>query len=217
MKKIIIFFLFIYCLGYIMSKEIIKLPDPNYNSNTSIEESLLKRRSIREYKNSPLSLKDVSQVLWACQGITKKGFYRTTPSAGALYPLEIYIVIGNVENVTQGIYKYEPLKHQIISVITEDKRKNLFDAALGQSPIRNAPIIIVITAIFNRTTGKYGNRGIRYVFMEAGHAAQNVYLQSVSLNLGTVVIGAFNDEAIKKILNLSRDEEPLYLMPVGKM
>lgn len=200
-----------------MQKETIKLPEPNYKSNISIEESLLKRRSIREYKKSALTLNDVSQVLWACQGITKKNSYKTAPSAGGLYPLEFFLFIGNVENAASGIYKYESIKHQLVNLTTDDKRKKLFDAAMNQSAVMKAPIIIIITTIYSKMTGKYGNRGIRYVYLEAGHAAQNIYLQCVSLNLGTVAIGAFNDEMMKIILTLKRDEEPLYLIPVGKI
>ncbi len=196
----------------------IKLPKPTYHSNTSIEQALLKRRSIRNYKEQPISLKEVSQLLWAAQGITdpKRGF-RTTPSAGALYPLKVYVVANNVKNLTKGVYKYNPYKHELIKIKDKSVQNALTSAALWQPWVKKGAIVIVFSAVYTKTIQKYGNRGIRYVHMEVGHAAQNVYLQAVSLNLGTVVVGAFNDNKVKQILNMPKNEYPLYLMPVGKI
>lgn len=198
--------------------EKIKLPEPNYDSDTSVEQTLLGRRSVREYKNEPLTLTEVSQLLWAAQGITepRRGF-RTAPSAGALYPLEVYVVIGNVEGVAEGVYKYRPPEHEIVKVRDEDVRDELTAAALGQTWVGDGSVVIVFSAVYERTTQKYGDRGIRYAHMEAGHAAQNVYLQAVSLNLGTGVVGAFKDDEVRSILNMSDEENPLYIMPVGKI
>ena len=198
--------------------EIIKLPEPRYDSETSIEEALLKRRSIRTYKNESLTIAEVSQLLWASQGITdlEMGF-RTAPSAGALYPLEVYVVIGNVQGISKGVYKYNPYKHELVKVKDGDVRDKLAIASLGQTWVRDGAIVIVFSAIYERTTEKYGDRGIRYVHMEVGHAAQNVYLQGVSLNLGTVVVGAFRDDRVREILNMSDKEHPLYIMPVGRI
>lgn len=193
------------------------LPEPRYDSGISVEEALLKRRSIRDYTGEALTLQEVSQLLWAAQGITDPSGKRAAPSAGALYPLEIYVVIGSVENVAKGVYKYKPHEHELLKVLEGDKRKALAKAALEQQCIAQGAIDIVITAIYDRTTTKYGNRGIRYVHMEAGHAAENVYLQAVALNLGTVVIGAFYDNQVKEVLDLPKNEEPLYIMPVGKI
>ncbi|OHE58868.1 MAG: nitroreductase [Thermodesulfovibrio sp. RBG_19FT_COMBO_42_12] len=196
--------------------EIIKLPEPAYKSNTLVEEALLERRSVRDYKDKPLTLAEVSQLLWAAQGITGSGGLRTAPSAGALYPLEVYIFIGNVKDLLGGIYKYRPHKHELGMVVKGDKRNELYRAALSQSSVRDAPVVIVFSAVYERTTVKYGERGIRYVHMEAGHAAQNIFLQSVSLDLGAVVIGAFYDDEVKKIMKMPDREQPLYIMPVGK-
>lgn len=196
--------------------EIIKLPEPRYDSDTSIEEALLKRRSIRDYKDSPLTLAEVSQLLWAAQGITNPGGLRTAPSAGALYPLELYVVAGNVNGLSDGIYKYKTHRHELLRVVKGDKRIELCNAALGQPYVRSAAIVIVFSAVYERTTVKYGERGIRYAHMEAGHAAQNVYLQAASLNIGTLVIGAFYDDEVKKIMKMADKEHPLYIMPVGK-
>jgi len=196
----------------------IKLPRPKYDSGTSIEEALLKRRSIREYKDEPLTLAEVSQLLWAAQGITEpsRGF-RTAPSAGALYPLEVYVAVGNVEDVSEAVYRYKPREHELERRVTGDKRAELYDAALMQSSVKDAAIVIVFSAVYERTTGWYGERGIRYVHIEVGHAAQNVYLQAVSLNLGTVAIGAFRDDEVKEVIGMSDQEQPLYVMPVGRI
>lgn len=197
--------------------EIIKLPEPRYDSETSIEEALSTRRSIRAYKDEPLTLAEVSQLLWAAQGITGQGIgFRTAPSGGALYPLEVYVVIGNVKSVTKGVYKYKPHEHELVKVRDRDVRNELSVAALRQTCIGAGSIVIVFSAVYERTTQKYGDRGIRYVYMEVGHAAQNVFLQAVSLDLGTVVVGAFKDDKVKNILNMPNEEHPLYLMPVGK-
>mgnify|MGYP002260233258 CR=1 FL=1 len=197
--------------------ETIKLPEPKYHSDISIEEALLKRRSVRSFSDSPLTLSEVSQLLWAAQGITSPRGLRTAPSAGALYPLEIYIVAGNVDQLPDGVYHYMPAAHELVRVINGDKRTELCAAALGQTSVRNAAAVIVFAAVYERTTVKYGDRGMQYAYMEIGHAAQNVFLQAVQLNLGTVAIGAFNDDEVKKILKMPDREQPLYIMPAGRM
>ncbi|MBO3832083.1 MAG: SagB/ThcOx family dehydrogenase [Candidatus Brockarchaeota archaeon] len=150
------------------------------------------------------------------QGITDLQVLRTAPSAGALYPLEIYLVVGSVEGLAPGVYKYLPNGHEIIRILDGDKRVPLADAALDQAWVRNAAVNIVITAVYGRTTGKYGERWIRYVHFEAGHAAQNICLQAVALNLGLVTVGAFYDEQVKTVLSLPVEEQPLYIIPVGR-
>ena len=195
----------------------IKLPSPRYNSGVSIEQALLKRRSVRKYKAEPLTIAEVSQLLWSAQGITNPNGFRTAPSAGALYPLEVYLVVGEVKGLSQGIYKYLPKQHELLKIKDGDVRRELAIAALGQSWVKDAAIDIVFAAVYERVTRKYGKRGIRYVHMEVGHAAQNIYLQAVSLKLGTVVVGAFEDEKVKEILNMSENEQPLYIMPIGKL
>jgi SagB-type dehydrogenase family enzyme len=200
------------------TNEQIKLHEPKHDSETSVEQALLGRRSVREYRNEPLTLTEVSQLLWAAQGITElsRGF-RTAPSAGALYPLEVYVIISNVEGVAIGVYKYKPCQHEIVKVRDGDVSDELTAAALGQTWIGDGSVVILFSAVYEITTQKYGDRGIRYVHMEAGHAAQNVYLQAVSLNLGTGVVGAFQDDEVRSILNMSDEENPLYIIPVGKI
>ena len=197
--------------------ERIALPEPRYASEISVEEALAQRRSVRAYSGENLTTEEVSQLLWAAQGITAPWGGRTAPSAGALYPLELYVVIGDVEGIDTGVYRYRLEEHELEKVLDGDLRAELADAALGQDCIRDAAIDIVFTAVYERTTGKYGGRGVRYAQLEAGHAAQNVYLQAVALDLGTVTIGAFTDSDVKAIMNLKGQEDPLYIMPVGRI
>jgi SagB-type dehydrogenase family enzyme len=194
----------------------IKLPQPRYDGKVSIEQALLNRRSVRSYLSEPLTISEVSQLLWSAQGLTGLNRYRTAPSAGALYPLEIYMTAGNVMDVDSGIYKYDPNSHEIVLTIPGDKRPELCRAGLSQGSIRSAPAVMIFCAVFERVTGSYGQRGIQYVYMEAGHAIQNASLQAISLGLGSVVIGAFNDNDVKHIVKLEPDEQPLLLLPVGK-
>jgi len=199
------------------NRENIKLLSPKHSGKISVEEAISKRRSIREFKNEALTLSEISQILWSAYGITNRMGFRTIPSAGALCPLEIYLVAGNTNNLPAGIYKYQPETNTLITIQLGDKRIELCKASLEQECVKDAAIVIIISAVYERTTGRYGQRGIRYVFMEVGHAAQNIYLQSTALNLGTVSIGAFHDDKVKKILNLPEKEEPLLLMPIGKI
>ncbi len=194
----------------------ITLPKPKYNSDVSLEESLIKRRSVRDYTGEVLTLEEVSQLLWAAQGTTSARGFRTAPSAGALYPLELYLIVGDVQDLATGIYLYKPKKHELVMIAGKDVRQQLARAALGQNSVKNGAIDLVFTAVYQRITRKYGDRGIKYVHMETGHAAQNVCLQAAAMNLGVVTIGAFNDQKVRKLLNLPKDEEPLYIIPVGK-
>jgi SagB-type dehydrogenase family enzyme len=197
------------------SIEEINLPEPVFSSLISVEEALGKRKSVRAYHDEPLSTSDVSQLLWAAQGITRPGGYRTAPSAGALYPLEVYLLAGDVTGLDSGLYRYEPESHVLQKTKEGDYRDELSQAALNQEAIRDAPAIIIITGIYERTTGKYGGRGRQYVHMEVGSVSQNIYLQAVSLNLGTVFIGAFYDGEVQKVLGLGENEVPFSIMPVG--
>jgi SagB-type dehydrogenase family enzyme len=193
----------------------INLPEPRLSGNTSLEETLARRRSIREYSQTPLKQEEVSQLLWAAQGITSASGGRTVPSAGALYPLEVYLIAGNVENLSPGIYKYQPQGHKLIWLRGQDVRGELCAAALGQAPVKNGAIDMVIAAVYERTTQRYGERGIRFTHIEAGHAAQNIVLQATALSLGAVPIGAFDDNRVEDILTLPENESPLYIIPVG--
>lgn len=195
--------------------ERISLPAPRYEGRISLEQALLRRRSVRDFTFLPLALAELSQLLWAAQGMTNPDGFRTVPSAGALYPLDVHVLAGNVTNLAPGHYHYLPYGHDLAGRGTDDKRLALSRAALDQPSVAEAAAVLILCAVYERTTVKYGQRGIRYVHMEAGHAAQNVYLQAVSLELGTVVIGAFDDEQVKEVLAM-KDAHPLYLMPIGR-
>jgi len=203
----------------------IDLPTPRFTSGVSIEETLLNRRSVREFNKEPLTLDDVSQILWAAYGITSprthpaslRGGLRTAPSAGALYPLEIYLIAGKVSGLNPGIYLYIADGHKLKLHATGDIRKELAEAAAGQSFIADASASLVFTAVYSRTTGKYGSRGKeRYVCMDLGHAAQNVYLQVQALGLATCAVGAFTDMMVSNAVMLPDHEVPLYMMPIGR-
>lgn len=195
----------------------LKLPEPTLKGEMSVEEAISRRRSVREYKDAPLTLSELGQLLWAAQGITlpSKGF-RAAPSAGATYPLELYVSVreGGVEGLSAGIYHYDPFTHSLTLVKAGDFSLEIYRAALSQEWVREAPVCIIIAADFSRTTSRYGARGERYVYMEAGHVGQNIYLQATALGLGTVAVGAFYDDQLKSVVGCS--EDPIYLFPVGR-
>jgi SagB-type dehydrogenase family enzyme len=187
------------------------LPTPVMDREYSLEQTLRDRRSVRDFTDEPLSMAEISQLLWAAQGITDPHGYRTAPSAGALYPIELYIV------TTEGLFQYDPQDHSLTWIKGGDLREDLCKAALNQEAVSEAPVIFVFTAVYERVEVKYGSeRTPRYVHLEVGHAAQNVLLQAVSLDLGAVPIGAFYDDQVQFILGLPSDQEPLYLIPVGR-
>lgn len=191
------------------------LPPPAKDSDVSLEEALSKRRSTRSFVDEPLTLKQLSQLLWAAQGITHGRDFRTAPSAGALYPLEVYALVGNVEGLSSGLYKYDIGKHNLIGVKEGDQRGSFSEAVYQPTIIKQASVTLIISAVYERTTVKYGERGIRYVHMEVGHAGQNVMLQATALGLGCVGIGAFDDDFVKDFLG-TKEEAPLYIIPIGK-
>ena len=198
-----------------MQRQPIQMPRPRLKSGVSFEKVLGERRSVKEYSSEALTIENVSQLLWAAQGVTRPEGWRTAPSAGATFPLELYLVAGNVNGLAQGLYRYRADQHKLIQLGNKDLRADLAAAALGQEWMKESAIIIVIAAVYARATQKYGQRGVRYSHMEVGHAAQNVYLQAGSLNLGTTLVGAFDDKRVKEVLKLPSDEQPLGLMPIG--
>lgn len=193
----------------------IVLPVPRTDGASSFEADLCRRRSVREFSTAPLSLPSIGQLLWAAQGVTSSAGERTAPSAGALYPLELLLAAGRIDAVEPGVYRYRPQNHALRSHLAGDRRGRLSQAALRQSALADAAAVLVIGAVYQRTSTEYGTRAKRYVQMEVGHAAQNVYLQAVSLGLGTVIIGAFDDDQIHEVLELTGQEAPLALLPVG--
>lgn len=190
-------------------------PAQKGKGNLSVEEAIAKRRSERSFNaDLPLAKEQLFQILWAAQGITGDE-KRSAPSAGATYPLEIYAVVGKVEGLEAGVYRYIPKNHSIELHLSGDRRKELAVASLNQKFIADAPLVIVITAEYERTTKRYGERGIQYVHIEVGHVGQNIYLQAESLGLGTVAVGAFYDDEVTRVLNLPENHAPLYVMPIG--
>jgi SagB-type dehydrogenase family enzyme len=207
----------------------VQLPAPQCDGRCSVEKALATRRSVRAFKDESLSVATLSQLVWAAQGMTQKldapaewswgiwqGGKRTAPSAGALYPLELYVVAGKVENLKPGVYRYKPQTHQLLNVGAGDKRSALATAALGQKWMEGAPCMFVVAAVYRRTGVKYGERAPRYVHIEVGHAVENICLQAVALDLGTTMVGAFKDDTVKKVLAMSDEEQPLAIVPVGK-
>jgi len=186
------------------------LPAPRTKGTTSVEETLAQRRSVRRFEPDALTVGQISQLLWAAQGVTqeRRGF-RTAPSAGATYPLETYLVTAD------GVFKYAPARHALVPRKREDVRPALAAAALGQPFVRTAPASVVFAAVYERTTRRYGGRGERFVHMEIGHAAENIHLQAVALGLGSVPVGTFDDDAVARVLGLGKDERPLYIIPIG--
>ncbi len=197
--------------------DMIELPEIITDGSMSLEKAISLRRSVRTYRDAPLALSDLGQLLWSAQGITNERGFRTAPSAGATFPLEMYVVVNNVEGLTKGIYHYHPDDHTIEFVREEDVAEPLFRACLSQSMIIDGGAVLVFAAIYERTTARYGDRGERYVLNEIGHASQNVHLQAAALDLGTVVIGAYRDDEVEEILQLGEEVRVLYLMPAGKL
>ena len=189
--------------------EIITLPKPNQDGSISLEQAIATRRSRRDFLPQSLTLEQISQLTWAAQGQDAHSHYRTAPSAGATYPLELFAVTAD------GLFHYLPAKHSLEKLAGQDLRTALASAAWGQGFVEAAPLILVFAAEFSRTTNHYGKRGIRYVYMEAGHAAQNVHLQAEALGLGSVAVGAFDDASVSKVLSLPDYLEPLYMVTVG--
>jgi SagB-type dehydrogenase family enzyme len=188
----------------------IALPTPQLKGKFSLEETLAQRRSVREYAAEELSLAEIGQLLWAAQGITSPTGQRTAPSAGALYPLEVYVV------KRDGVFRYDPANHQLRFHLRGDLRHPLFVVCLEQESVKLAPVDFVIAAVYERLAVRYSDRAPRYAHIEAGHAAQNVLLQAVALNLGAVPIGAFDDVQVQRVLSLPADQQPLYVIPVGR-
>ena len=194
------------------------LPKPSLDGKISVEKAIKERRTIRDFKERSLHLKDLSQLLWACQGITdSREGKRAAPSGGALYPLDLYVIAGasGVKGIGEGIYHYLPESHSISLLSNGDHRKEIATACLWQMWMAKAPVIFVITAEYRRITRKYGERGIRYALMEVGHVGQNLFLQAEALGLGAGIVGAFNDAEVSKVLGDPPQHEPLLIMPVG--
>ena len=186
------------------------LPSTGLAAGMTLAAAMAQRRSVREYTDDPLASDDVAQLLWAAQGVSSENGLRTAPSAGALYPLTAYAALAD------GLFGYEPAGHRTARTSTSDLRGRLAQAAFGQDWIERAPAVFAIGGNVARSAGRYGGRAERYVFLEAGHAAQNLLLQAVSLGLAGVPVGAFDDDDVHRLLLMPEAERPVYLLPVGR-
>ncbi len=193
-----------------------QLPPPRRDSRVSVEKALRKRRTGYKFTKRPMSLAELAQLLWSAQGVTSSAGDRTAPSAGALFPLETYAAVGSVSGLAPGSYRYVPDRHEIVQVRAGDRRRQLAGASVGQRWMNHAPAIIIFSAVYKRTTGEYDRWGIRYVHMEVGHAAQNLALQAVALGMNTTMVGAFEDDKVKSLVGMSRQETPLYIVAIRR-
>ena len=184
----------------------------------SLQEAIQRRRSVREFKKDRIRFEHLGTLLWSALGFQNlSSGRRTSPSAGACYPLSAYVAVGkdSIEDILEGVYSYSCKDHSLKKHLAVDLRQELSRAALHQDFIAVAPVSIIITATMSLTTSSYGKRGIRYVYIDLGHAAQNIYLQATAMGLGPVAVGAFHDTSVAELLSLSEEEHPLYIMPIG--
>ena len=225
MKQFLKWFFFLISLavathgwGKVEGKGLIRLPNPAYDGKVSVEEAIKERRTIRDFQPKPLTVAQLSQLFWSAQGITdERSGFRAAPSGGALYPLDIYAVMGEggVKGLQSGVYHYQPASHNAQLIRKGDMRKEVARASLWQMWMAKAPVIFVITSEYERITRKYGKRGIRYAQIEVGHVGQNIFLQSGALGLGAGIVGAFHDDAVAKAIGAPTAHKPLIIMPVG--
>jgi SagB-type dehydrogenase family enzyme len=199
------------------AQERTSLPEIEPGEPGSLSDLLYKRRSVRRFSPGQISLEETARLLFAAQGITREDRFRTVPSAGALYPLEIFLAAGDVNGLRPGMYHYRPHRHDLIRIRGGDKREAIARAAVGQMWISKAQAVLVVGAVFERTTSKYSRHGQRYVHMEAGCAAQSVSLQAADLGLGTTVVGAFRGDRVASLIGAKDNVTPLLLMPVGRL
>jgi len=188
----------------------VSLPPASTKGEMSVEEAVARRRSVRDFTSDVLSLAEISQLLWSAHGLTSRQGLRAAPSAGACYPLEVYLAC------EQGLFRYRPNEHGLVKVSDADPRRPLAEAAYGQFFISDAPLSVIFAAVYERTTARYGDRGIRYVHIDVGHAAENLHLQAVAMGLASVPVGAFDDAAVAEVLGLPSEEKPIYIIPVGR-
>jgi SagB-type dehydrogenase family enzyme len=197
------------------AQDTLRLPAPTTRGTVSLEEALHARRSVRGFTGDAMTLAQLGQLLWAAQGIIGAEGRRTAPSAGARYPIELYVVAANVTGLPAGGYKYRPQGHELVRHLDGDLRSRLVEAAVHQDWILTAAAVLAITSVNERTRARYGDRTDRYVAIEAGHVGQGFCLQAVALGLGTTVVGAFQDDSVASVLQLDRSERPMVLIPVG--
>jgi SagB-type dehydrogenase family enzyme len=192
----------------------IKLDNPSFTGPMSVEEAIKTRRTIRTFSSTPLTFKQIGQLAWAASGVTEEGqgaFKRAAPSAGALYPIDLYFIVGEncVSGMISGVYKYVPASHSLDFIKSGDYRVTIAEASNYQMWQADAPVIVVLTAEYSRSTGKYGDRGQMYAHQEVGFIGENLLLQGVAMGLKTSEVGAFTDAQIQSVLGVSTDIIPM--------
>lgn len=202
-------------LAATLTSDTVMLPKPDTQGSATLDRTLQSRRSVREFASKPVPLSTIAQLLWAAQGMTSNDGKRTAPSAGALYPLEILLVASRVEGLDAGVYRYIPSGHSLRRIAAGNYGVALARATRGQESVAEAPAVIIVAAVEQRTAKKYGSRSGRYVAFEAGCASQNLLLEVVARGLGCVVVGAFDDKSVSDVLHLESGEAPIVLLPVG--
>jgi len=225
MRRSLTWFVFFFTLtvaghawGEVKSEKYVPLSKPSYDGEISVERAIKERRTVRDFLPKPLTLAQLSQLLWSAQGVTDENMgLRAAPSGGALYPLDIYAVVGDegVEGLESGVYHYQPETHSIRLIRRGDRRKEVAGASLWQMWMAKAPVMFIVTSEYERITRKYGKRGIRYAHIEVGHVGQNIFLQSGALGLAAGIVGAFSDNAVAEAIGAPKAHEPLVIMPVG--
>ncbi len=200
------------------ASDVVTLPQPRTDGGMSVEKALLERRSIRSFRNESLTLDEISQLSWAAQGVTDDKGHRTSPSAMATYPLEVYLLAGNVTGLPAGVYHYSPLGHNLTLISKGNKIPELFNSGRGgrEDWRTGSPAVFIITGVFERTNKISGQDLSRFVYIEAGTAAENLLLQVVSLGLGSTYTAGFDENKTKEYLALSPGEEPIGVLPVGR-
>ena len=206
--------------GGLLRKEVkpMRLPPPILDGKVSVEKAIKERRTVRSFTSRALTAQQLSQILWAAQGITEEGGNkRAAPSGGALYPADVYAVTGKnkIEEMPAGVYHYHPVNHSLDKIVEGDKRTEIAVACLRQMWMASAPVLFVVTVEYRRITMKYGERGIQYAQMEVGHIGQNIFLQALALGLAAGIVGAFDDQAVARATYARKNHEPLIIMPVG--
>ncbi len=205
------------CAVRVRGDQEIVLPEPAVQGDVSVEQAILQRRSVREFGPDPLTLTEISQLAWAAQGVTDHARgYRAAPSAGATFPIEIDFLITGSDDLDDGVYRYVVENHALVRRMTGDQRQPVHETSLRQDSILQAPVVMLVSGMLSRTEARYGERALRFMYMEAGHVAQNVYLQATALDIGMVVIGAFRDAELGQAIQLETGEQPLYVIPLGK-
>ncbi len=204
--------------SFMKRENVMNLKPPILDGNVSLEKAIKQRRTVRSFSNELITKQQFSQIFWAAQGITEdRGFKRAAPSGGALYPADVYAVLGKncVEGFAAGVYRYKPKDHSVVNISDGDRRRDVAVASLRQMWMASAAVLFVVTVEHARICIKYGDRGIRYALIEIGHIGQNIFLQCQALGLEAGIVGAFDDREMAEVVRTEKNHEPIIVLPVG--